>query len=187
MAFGPQDSPGLYVPNTFILDMELIENVDLNSPEFREQLINLYQNLNLIAISLNQKTNGAYPLTEINSSQQLFAAPDSITSSIPAIARPIYIKAIDFGALPNNGTKSVAHDIKLLDTFVPGNPTTYSAVNIYGGATDQAAKLFFPLPYTSTTGDHIQLNFDGTNVNITTLSNRTNFTVTCVILEYVKF
>ena len=152
MEFGPQDSPGLYVPNTFILDMELIENVDLNSPEFREQLINLYQNLNLIAISLNQKTNGVYPLTEINSSQQLFADPDSITSYIPTIASPISI-----------------------------------TVNLYGGATDQAAKLFFPLPYTSTTGDHIQLNFDGTNVNITTLSNRTNFTVTCVILEYVKF
>ena len=40
---------GAYAPTTFIWDVEQLQHIEVTSPEFKELLVRLYQNLNLMA------------------------------------------------------------------------------------------------------------------------------------------
>jgi len=171
---------GLFVPTTNIWDPTEILSLNIE-PAFRETLVRLYQNLNRLAIAVGQKETAYYPLIEMVTGQQFFANPafTSQTSTVP-FYRSTFRKTINFGALPNTATKSVAHGI----AFNSG----YTVTRIYGAASDTTGLNYIPLPYASPTLIHnIELNLDGTNVNIITGSNRSNFNVTYVILEYMKF
>ena len=85
---------------------------------------------------------------------------------------------INFGALPNAGTKSVPHNIPINGS--------YTFTRIYGAASDTTGLNYIPLPYASpTAANNIELNLDATNVNIITGSNRSNFNITYVIVEYI--
>ena len=172
---------GLYVPSTYIWDVAQLQTIDINSPEFRELLIRLYQNINSITVALNLKDSGYYDTQEFVTGSQLFPNPSLISSSSTTPSfRNIYRTIVNFGALPNAGSKSVAHGIAITSGF--------SFVKIYGAASDQTALNFIPLPYASPTLiNNIQIDVDATNVTITTGSNRTNFTISYIILEYIKF
>jgi len=172
---------GAFVPTTNVWDPTELMDVDLNSPAFREILIRLYQNLNRLALSINIRDAGLYPLQEFVNGQQFFPNPALTSASTTTpVFRTVYRAVINFGALPNAATKSVPHNIPI--TF------GYTFTRIYGAASDTINLLYIPLPYASASGtDDIELNVDVTNVNITTASDRTNFTVTYVILEYMKF
>lgn len=85
---------------------------------------------------------------------------------------------INFGTLPNTGTKSVAHNIPIT--------VGVTFTRIYATASDTAGSLYIPIPFVETTGNEIQIDVDATNVNITTTSDRTNFTICYVVLEYIK-
>lgn len=147
-------------------------------PENLEQKdIKLRQYLNDIASATNTKDSGLYDAIETITGQQ-FLPTFSTQTQANATYRTVFRKVIDFGALPNTATKSVAHGI----TF----GSTLSATKIYGAATDPAT-LWIPLPYASPTlANNIELNLDATNVNVITGSNRTNFTRCFIILEYIK-
>lgn len=167
---------GLYVPTTNIWDVQEIQKVDVNSEEFKELLVRLYQNINVISLALNLKESAYYVEQEFLTSQLFPPASTSLDSEY----RPSYRKYINFGALPNTATKSVAHGL----TF----DTATTATRIYGAATDPAGVTLIPLPYASPVlNNNIELWIDGTNVNVKTGTNRTNFTRSGIIIEVLKF
>lgn len=141
---------------------------------------NIPETLNLMSLVLNTKDTGYYPLTEFINGQLWF--PDPALSSSTATAptyRQVYRKVINTGALPNTGTSSVAHGITIT--------ATTSFTRIYGAATDPST-TFIPLPYASPVdAENIALYVDAVNVNITTGNDRTGFTTSYVVLEWITY
>ncbi len=174
-----QEQVGSFVPTTNVWDPAEIASVDVNSPRFKELLVFLYQNINLIAIVLNTKDSGYYVDSEFVNGQVWFPDPtlDSTSQLTPAL-RQVYRKVIDFGQLPNATTKSVPHEITLTSA------TTFT--RIYGTASDTTNKIYIPIPFVETLGNNIQLDVDATNVTITTTIDYTNFNVCYVILELIQ-
>lgn len=141
----------------------------------------LRQYLNDIAIGLNAKENGFYIDNETPTAG-LFIPTFSNTTAQNINYRPMFRLVVDCGALPNTSTKSVAHGLTTTQT--------YSIVKIYGGATDPGASTLteaLPLPFASPTlSDNISVTMDATNINITTGSDRTAYTRSYVVIEYIK-
>ena len=88
--------------------------------------------------------------------------------------KPLYQKVIDFGALPNNANKQVAHNINNLEQIIKFSGFAGSSINAGG----------IPIPHP--TSSPVYGFVDDTYVNITTTSDRTAYTRTVVILEYTK-
>ena len=170
---------GSFVPTTNVWDISELYSVEVTSPRFKELLVRLYQKINLMAIVLNTKDSGYYDQSEFVNGQIWFSDPalDSTSQLTPSV-RQVFRTVVNFGALPNAGTKSVAHNIPITDAV--------TFTRIYGVASDTSAHSYIPLPYASTIVDHIELYVDGTNVNVVTLSNRTNYTVCYIVVEYLK-
>lgn len=168
-----QSNTGWYVPTTAIWDVARLYEVDVGSLEFKELLVRLYQNVNLIALSLNQKETGLYLQEELAISQAFFNA----TSSNPNELRPCYRLTLDGGALAA-GTTNVPHGLTIDSTWV--------FTHIYGAATDNIGNNYYPLPFASDSGtNNIEMRVDGTNVVIINDSG-VAFTASVFILEYVK-
>ncbi len=88
----------------------------------------------------------------------------------------LYRKVVSFGQLPNSTSKAVTHNIDNLELVVD-----IKAVS------KNTSSTFFPLIFASNTlAGNISLYVDGTNIVITTGSDRTAFTTTFVIIEYTK-
>ncbi len=173
-------SYGSFVPTTNIWDVASeIMSADVNSPEFKELLIRLYQNINLIAINVNLRDAGYYDTTEFINGQLFF--PNTTLSSSSTTNpefRQVFRKVVNFGALPNTATKSVAHGIPI--------NTSYTFTRIYGAASDTTGLTYIPLPYASPVlVNNIELTVDVANVNVTTGSNRTSYNVAYIVLEYL--
>jgi len=125
------------------------------------------------AHAINEREIAQYVEQEIVTGQKWF------TSGDPNSFRQTFRKTIDFGALPNNTTKSVAHGISGV-----GAGTIFT--RIYGCATDPSTK-YIPIPYVELAGgNHIEINVDTTNVNIVTGIDYTGYTECYVVLEYIK-
>lgn len=153
---------------------QLVTNFQLPSAKetdlFDERLEKL---LEKICDVTNTKEGAVYFLNEIATFQKYYVSGD------PQSSRNVYRKVIDFGALPNTATKSVAHGV----TFSANTRLT----RLYGAATDPTAISFLPLPFASPTlADNISLSADGTNVIVTTGSNRASYTSVSIVLEYTK-
>ena len=147
--------------------------------KFHEVISLLYKR---IASAVNTKEGSLYSTQEFGNFQLYF------TIGNPQVFRNVYRKVVNFGALPNTATKSVAHGIAGIDPG-GGNPSTFSFTHIYATASDQSAgaESFIPIPYASPTlANNIELRVDQTNVYITTGSNRSNYTICFVVLEYTK-
>lgn len=172
---------GSFVPTTNVWDTSELENIDVTKPEFKELLIRLYQNLNLMSNVLNTKDSGYYfTNTEFINGQIFFPNPllSSRTSSVP-IARPDFRVVIIFGALPNASTKSVPHGIQWTKQT--------SLTRFYGSSTNPTTLKGIGLSYASASGDNVELSIDATNINITTNSATwIGYTMTYVIVEYLK-
>ena len=177
----PQDH-GAFVPTTFIWDVDKIQSMDVTSPEFKELLVRLYQNLNLVVNVLNIKDTGLYFIDEFVCGQQYLPDPTlSSPSERNSAPRQIYRKVIDFGSLPNTGSTLVAHGLTL--------NSSAQFTRIYATASDTTTPFnYIPIPFASPTlVNNIELSVDATNVTITTGSDRTNFNQCYVVLEYFKF
>jgi len=179
-SYGPQANPGSFVATTNIWDVSQVYSVEVTSPEFKELIVRLGQNINNISLSVDTRDAGYYAQTEFVNGQIFFPNPArSSTTATAPIWRQVFRLVINFGTLPNTATKSVAHNL----TITSG----YSFTRIYATASDQIGMSYIPIPYASPVlTKNIELNVDSTNVNITTGSDRTNYTVTYVILEYIK-
>jgi len=173
---------GAFVPTTNVWDVTQIYSTDVNSPEFKELLVRLYQNLNLMANVVNVKDTGYYNTQAFVNGQQFFPDPNlSSSSSTTPVFRPVTRKVINYTtALPNTGTATIPHGI------APNS--SYTFTRIYATASDTTGKNYIPIPYASPTlANNIELKVDGTNVYIITGSNRSNFNITYIILEYLQF
>lgn len=175
MANDQLSNVGLYVPNNFTFDVERLHEIDVKSDEFKELLIRLYQNINTMCLALNLKDSAYYVETEFLNGQSFFPNPSDPNFQ----PRQAFRTVVNFGTLPNNSTISVAHNIDFTNT--------YSFTRIYGAATNQTGLNAIPLPYVTSSGTAgIQLQVTATNIVITTTGNYSAYTVSYVILEYLK-
>lgn len=168
---------GAFIPTTDIFD---IGHIDPKKPEFRELFVRLHQTVNDIALRLNISDAGYYVQEEFICGQVYFPNPalDDTTPQAPTY-RQVFRKVINFGALPNTATKTVAHGI--------APDSTFTFTRIYGAASDTTGLVYLPLPFASPTlAENIKLFADVTNVSITTGNNRAAYDVTYVVLEYIK-
>ena len=169
---------GVFLPLTSVYDPASLQDVEGLQPQIKNFIISSTHQYNNIANVLNLKETGYYITTEIVNSQLWFKS--SITSVTQSIFRNAFRLVINFGALPNAATKSVAHNIQGLTAGV------MSWTKIYGTATD-AAGNGIPIPYASNTPNaNIEINVDLVNVNVTTAIDYSAFTTTYIILEYLK-
>lgn len=179
MAIAPfnPNTVGNFIPTTFNMDVGVLQSTDVNSPEFKELLIRLYQTLNTMALALNAKTTGTYSTNQLVTGDLYFPSTAG-TIFVNNQWRPVTRKVINFGTLPNTATKTIAHGINF------NANTTF--VRIYGTATDPIGFVSLPLPYASpVAANNIELFVDATNVNVITGSNRTAFTRCFVVVEFL--
>ena len=175
---------GAFVPTTNIWDVSEIYQAEKLSPELKELLVRMYQNLNLMSLNLNIKDTGMYATSEFVNSQSFFPNPALQTGSsvdpVSRTQRQVYRCVINFGALPNTATKSVPHNL----TFNAG----FTMTRLYGTASKADASQFIPVPYSAANAavNNVELWVDGTNVNIKTTADYSLYTTTYVILEYLK-
>ena len=93
--------------------------------------------------------------------------------------KPLYQKTIDFGALPNATSKSVAHGISNL-----GRICKYDCVAIN---TNDNVGFTPPMPISlNNTTSNLIVTFDATNINFNTGINLSSYNDCKVILEYTK-
>ena len=170
MSFNPPDSVGPYVPPNIIIpdDWEearliLTDYFIKNAEATNAREIAQYQDASLNAAGDN--------ISETVNGQAWFVPGD------PNKFRYGSRTVVDVGPLPNAATKSVAHGIN-----VTGN-TVFT--RIYGTA-NQPSTNFIPLPFVDTGGSHIEVNVDGTNVNIITTADYTAYTTAYIVLEWVE-
>lgn len=92
--------------------------------------------------------------------------------------KPLYQKTIEFGALPNNATKNVAHGISNLENIV----------NIISVARNTTSNNIIHIPHVhrSTVANQIQVSCDTTNVTVITATNSTQFDWCYFTLQYTK-
>jgi len=181
-----QDEEGVFLEANAILDYGQIRDLDVQSPQFKDFLIELIKLLNQITDVVNIKDTGKYELSEFITGQILYpdTALTSSSTTTPAY-RPLHRQVYFFAALANNGTVQQAHGIDINNDF--------SFISIYGAATKPttgappANGSFIPLPYASKTdSENIAVYLDETNIYITTGDDRTMYTKCYVIVSYVK-
>lgn len=156
------------------------------SIEIPDDLVQMQEILSILLRKITQVVNtkegGLYTLQELINFQQYFTAGN------PLVFRNVYRTVVNFGALPNAGSKSVAHNIQGIDPG-GGNPSTFSFTHIYATASRQVSGniKFIPIPYVSTTEvNEIGISVDPTFVTISTSINYSDYTICYVVLEYLK-
>ena len=90
--------------------------------------------------------------------------------------KPIYKKTVDIGALPNAGSKTVAHGIANLGLVIKAEGFASGS----GGV-----RVTFPFASVAAVGDQIAMRFEPTNIVILTGVNRSGFSG-YVTLYYTK-
>jgi hypothetical protein len=173
-----QRPSGLFIPTTNVWDVSPINNAAGLSPDLKELLVRLYQNINNISLAINLKDTGYYDQQQFVNGQKYFPNPALTSSSSQTpVYRPVTRKVINFGALPNAASKSVAHGLTVT--------ADWSFTRIYGTATNPSTS-FIPIPFASPTLNQIiKLEVDATNVIITTAIDQTAYTICYVVLEYL--
>jgi hypothetical protein len=167
-----QINTGSYIATTAVFDVGQLYDVDVKSPEFKELLVRLYQQVNNIAVVLNTKDSGYYILEEFVTGQ-LFFNP---ASSDPLQLRPEFRKVINTGAL-GAGVTTVAHGLTI--------GSTWSFTRIQGAASNPGTSDYYPLPFAGAAGNNIELRVNATNVVINNASGVT-FSTSVVTLQYLK-
>ena len=190
---------GAFLPTTNIWDVTEIYSTEVTSPEFKELLVRLYQNLNNMSMMINVKDSAIYTTDEFVCGQTYFSNPNlnSTTTTAPT-QRQVYRKIINsFDATATPKAYTPLPNAAGLITFPHGLTITtgYSFTRIYGVTSDPVNKIYLPLPYASgvlvegtpnVATDVIELSVDDTNVNITVGKDRSAFTMTYIVLEYIK-
>lgn len=136
----------------------------------------LVEHLKKISNAVNIREIGWLLQEELLSGQQFFPG---ISSADDQQFRSVLRKVVDFGPLPNSGTKSVPHGIAVTSST--------SLMQLYAAATDPSVPNFAPIPYASPTlTNNIQIYMDATNINITTANNYSTFTRCYVFISYIQ-
>lgn len=176
MAFIPdqQINTGQFIPTTSLFDVSQLYSVEITSPEFKELIVRLYQQVNNISLNTNNKVSGYYLQEEFVTSANYF----NPNSTDPLQLRPQFRKTFNIGALPA-GVTTVAHGLTIGATWI--------FTDIYGAASDNVGFNYYPLPFASAGGAaNIELRVTAANIVITNNSG-VAFTSCIVTLEYLKY
>ena len=176
---------GYFLPTTQLVDPSELYKMDVSSQKFKEFIVNLYMQMNNMAMQINSKGSGFYGTQEIATGETFFPNSNysSTTNTFPA-NRPVFRKLICVGPLPNAATspKTVAHGIAVNSNFC--------AVRVSGCATDPVGLVAIPLPFTSGESPvrSVGISADSTNIiiKVSPAADFTAFTHAFVVLEYVK-
>lgn len=167
-----QINTGSFVPSTNVWDIGRLFEIDVNSVEFKELLVRLYQNVNNISLVLNTKDSAFYLTQEFNSSAVLF----NPVSSNPLDLRPGFRILINVGALAA-GVTNTNHNLAITNTW--------KFIKINGAASNTGTSAYYPLPFAGAAGNNIEVRVNATQVVINNASGVV-FTDAYVVLEYVK-
>lgn len=138
----------------------------------------LVETLKKITNGVNIREIGWFLDEELLSGKAFIPGP-TLPGNNPGQFRQILRKVIDFGQLPNTGTKSVPHGI-LVDS-------NFTLMQMYAAATDPILLQAIPLPFSAATAiENIQMYMDSVNVNIITARNFSNYTRCFVVIEYIQ-
>jgi hypothetical protein len=146
------------------------------SPEKPEDLRNFTtEQLRIHATGINVREVGWMVNTQLLTGKRFL--PGTSTGGVGF--RSVFRIVVNFGALPNTGTKSVAHGIQTVDA-------NFSLVQMWASATKPTvAYSALPIPYVDTAGNVIELNMDATNVNISTTADYSAYTICYVVIEFL--
>jgi hypothetical protein len=183
--YNPQSEPGLFLETTSIFDVQSIYQLDINSEQFKEFLVNLKQTVNNISLAMNLKDTGYYPKTEFVNGQVYFPDPN-LSSTTPQTPtwRQVFRKVFTLpGTLPNNNVVTVAHGLTITNTF--------TFTRIYGCSSNTVGFTYIPLPYTSTAlgpipNGIVEVWVDVNNINVRTNADFRAYNLTYLIIEYLK-
>src|ERR1700752_305593 len=155
-SFPDSVNPGLFLATTPMYDVG-----DLNEETLKQLVVQLTQFTNNIAIILNQKDTGIYPLQQIVNGQTFFPNP-ALSSTTPQTPEPrqVYRQVFLTGPLPNTGILLIPHNIPITNI--------YSFTRIYGTASDQVGFNYIPLPEAFVNGNIVDLAVDAVNIIIHT-------------------
>ena len=178
---------GSFIPTTEVWDVSQLYQVEVTSPEFKELLVRMYQNLNRMALALNTATKGYYDIAgEFIDGSIWFPLPGltSQTSRTPAYRQEIRIvinvPQVAGVALPATSVVTVNHNISVTTATV--------FTRIYGVANDTAGNNYYPLPWADATAagaQNIELKANATQVTITN-NTMINFDIVYVVLEFLQ-
>lgn len=169
------EDTGAFLPTTTMWDVSSLYDVDVNSEQFKELFVRLYQNMNNIATMVNLKDTGYYQNKPFVCGRSYFPDPTAteLTGNPEPNYRQVYRCTFNFGALPNTATSNMLHGI----TFTSAS----SGTHLYGCATKPAPFEIIPL-----SDPRITLRADATRIYITTTADLSAYTKTYVVLEYIQ-
>jgi hypothetical protein len=170
---------GAYLPTTQIWD--------IGEKSSKDVLVKMYQDLSDMATMINNKETALFPRGEFLNGKRYFPDPALTSSSDKSpkmrqgyITSLLWKDSTGVTTLPNAAIRKMAHGVTCTASTV--------ITNIWAGSTDPVAKKYIKLPFVADAGDDIAIWADGTDVYIDTrATDRTNFTVTMVFMEYIKF
>ncbi len=171
-----QDRIGLFIQTTQIWDMGYLDSIDPASPDFKDLLVRLYQQINNIALSLNDKETGYYLKNVFNNGSQWFNPDDNS----PLKRRPGYQVVVDMGPILAGATSTKPHGLSI----PAGDPVKFTS--IYGAATNSAGVDAYPIPYVDAGGNTISVQVNSTNV-IVVNNTAINFTTVYIVLEFLEY
>lgn len=90
--------------------------------------------------------------------------------------KPLYQKTVDTGLIPNNTTKTVAHNIANIETIV----------KYHGIALDSSGSNGREMPYAGFSNWNVSLYVNETDINIQTMQNWSSFPRSYVTIQYTK-
>lgn len=157
---------------------ERLQKAEPTSKEYKELLDQLGVAFVTMASIINTKDTGIYN-TYVTTNEPFLCNRQWFATQPQRGLRDSFRVVVNFGALPNAATTSVAHGI-------PFNGNNYILSRLEAYATDPVGYNYIPIPYAGA-ANSIEINLDQTNVNITTTTNRTAFTTCYVIIEYIPF
>ena len=151
---GALQRKGLYVPTTDVWEVSRIQDIDVNSEEFKLLLVRLYQNINVIALALNQKDSAIYYPSEFVDGQTFF---------------PI-----------NTYTLGTTNGAGNISGTVPGGVYKLGQQFIIGAETDVVTNPAAGAQPMTSTGPSVTHTFDITNGNYVIAGAPANTTVTFI-------
>ena len=140
----------------------------------------LVEQLKKISNAVNIRDIGWYLDEELLTGKAFIPTTGMGGGATNQVFRQVFRKVIDFGALPNAGSKSVAHGISFTNSF--------TLTSLSASATNPTGLNALPIPYIDPTALNtgISLSMDATNVTITTGINRSAYTRCYVTIEYMQ-
>lgn len=173
---------GAFVTTTFVVQISQIQSSTELSSEEKRFFVDLYQNLNSMANVINVKQTGQYPLMETVDGALWFPNPNNNSSTAATATQRQELRSTYLsGPLKNAGILKIPHGITVTAntswTFIGGTATNPAAVF--------PAVSGYPIPNVDA-ANPISINVDSMNINITTTTNLTAFTIVYVVLQYLQ-